>query len=190
MINHEHKFIFTHIPKCAGTSIFESLFGIGIGYSDHNTLKEDLNKRTSKYFKFTFTRKPWSRFVSTYFYFKKYGRDGEGDVNMGNVVNRYNDFKHFALNFNKIPATEWGYPHFKEQIHWVHELHDFVGKCENLQEDFNIVCDKIGIPRQELPHKNKTKHKHYTEYYDDETREIVAELYAKDIEYLGYEFGE
>ena len=188
MIIHKHKCIFTHIPKCGGSSIYQSLSG-SEAYSNHNRLPKDLNDQTKNYFKFTFTRNPWDRFISNYFYFKKYGRD-KWDAKMGEIVNRYNSFKDFALNFNNIPEGDWIYGHFKEQSLWATENHDFTGRFERLQEDFNVVCDKIGIPPQQLPHKNKSNHKHYTEYYDDETRDAVAKKYAKDIEYFGHKFAD
>ena len=104
---------------------------------------------------------------------------------MKNLSTKDETFNDFILNKSK--SYRWGGDN--QSQHNFTKCCDFIGRYENLQEDFNIICDKIKIPRQELPHFNKTKHKHYTEYYDDETREIVAEKYAKDIEYFGYKFG-
>ena len=64
---------------------------------------------------------------------------------------------------------------------------DFIGRFENLENDYKYICQKIGLTTK-LPHVRASKHKHYTEYYDDETREIIADRYAKDIEYFGYKF--
>ena len=195
MISKKHKFIFVHITKCGGTSVENALEKYGGEYlwnrdemtnENHQYIhpkhvlaeKYSLTKYWKNSFKFTFVRNPWSREISAYFYRK-----------------RMTDFRgtfeeHLAsTNFIVNPL------HHGNQYNWLvshngkMEL-DFIGKFENFQQDFNTICDKIGIPHQELPHDNKTKHKHYTEYYDDETREIVAEKYAKDIEYFGYKFGE
>ena len=71
-------------------------------------------------------------------------------------------------------------------------LVDFVGKFERLQKDLDIACDKIGIPRCILPHRNKGidsgRKKHYSQFYTDKTRDLVRKLYKKDIEYFEYEF--
>jgi hypothetical protein len=65
---------------------------------------------------------------------------------------------------------------------------DYVGRFENLQNDFDVVCDKIGMDTPSLPRALETQHEHYTEYYDSETREHVGLRYKEDIEYFGYEF--
>lgn len=182
MISHKHKCIFVHIPKTAGVSIY-TVFGTDRRKQDHSNLRENMryrHRRKKKYFKFCFVRNPRDRFLSTYFYLKKGGRGGNGDVHDAKILNQFENFKEFVDNFDKI-KNDFADRHFYEQFFWMDDKLDFIGKCENLQEDFNFVCDKLGIPHQKLPHHNKSKHKSYTEYYDDETRQIAAEQYRKDI---------
>ena len=61
---------------------------------------------------------------------------------------------------------------------------------EVLDDDFLNFCNDVGLGEIILPRKNKTTHKHYTEYYDSDTRQVVAGRHAKDLEYFGYKFGE
>ena len=185
-----HQCIFTHIPKCAGSSIHKAFIGDQNTSSEHSKLDKIIfHEKIENFFKFTFVRNPWDRFLSTYFYFKKYGQDNGGDMLTGFIVNRFDSFNDFTKHFPMIPDKIFPCPHFNPQNEWVDERHNLIGRFENLQADFDVVCEKVGLDKRILPHANKTDHKHYTEYYDNETRQIVAKKYAKDIEYFGYEFG-
>lgn len=199
-ISHKHKFVFIATGKTGSTTI-------GTCLDEYSDVKSTGTKRTEflkdnryythisagelkphfqekgwdwgKYFSFAFVRNPWSRLVSNYFYRYHRRPNAWKEESFWDFI--FSGAKH-SLSANS-------------QLSYMvdtsgNQLVDFIGKYENLQQDFDIVCDKIGIPKQQLPHINKTKHKHYTEYYDNETRDFVAEKYAKDIEYFGYEFGE
>ena len=65
---------------------------------------------------------------------------------------------------------------------------DFIGRFENLNEDTGTVFRNLGISGASLPHNNSSHHRDYRSYYTEETRDLVAERYARDIEFFGYEF--
>lgn len=65
----------------------------------------------------------------------------------------------------------------------------FVGRFEQIEFDWLVVADRLNVTQQ-LPRVNASQHEHYTQYYDDESREIVRRLYKTEIEHLGYEFGQ
>jgi chondroitin 4-sulfotransferase 11 len=189
--------VFVHIPKNAGCSL-DKCIGELVSTVGHDTRDENYkflreHHIPETWFCFCFSRNPWDRVVSAYFFLKNHGHpehpQDADDFNL--YFGAFDTFRDTLLGWDDKFYEQI---HFRPQYQWICDgdgklIPDFIGKVENLQEDFNTVCDKIGIPRQQLPHANKTKHKHYTEYYDDETKQIVAEKYAKDIEYFGYEFG-
>ena len=65
---------------------------------------------------------------------------------------------------------------------------DFIGRFENIKEDFKKITDKLNIKRT-LKKTNTSKRKEdYRLYYDEETKAIVNEVYRKDIQLFNYEF--
>jgi hypothetical protein len=55
--------------------------------------------------------------------------------------------------------------------------------------DWAFVAQKLGV-NPELPHwRANPRARHYTEYYNDRTKQLVADKFRIDIEHFGYEFG-
>jgi len=186
LISDEHKFIFIHIAKTAGQSMVRGVFMEEIVDAVNSPgLDAPIDDEKWKdYFKFTFVRNPWDRMVSAYNY-------QIGGVPKGNS---FSDWLHnFAWDERGNPINK----HWLEQhLHvkrdgpmWV----DFVGRFENLEEDWKKVCRIIG-KEWELPHKNynrgKPRNMSYIDYYDEDTKWIVAKKFRKDIELFGYTFEE
>ena len=62
-------------------------------------------------------------------------------------------------------------------------------RFENLNEDWNNMFSELNLkPIPQLPSANKSSHKHYSDYYDDESQEFIAKMFKKDINFFEYEF--
>ncbi len=124
-------------------------------------------------------------------------------LNLNNEQKTIESFQEFAFvsfaEFTKYIIENYGTenePHYEIQIDKFErqlgtlDKINYVGRFENLQEDFDIVCKKLNLPEISLSHTNKSRFNpvHYSEFYDNETRQLVEKEYAKDIEYFGYEF--
>jgi hypothetical protein len=158
------------------------------------------------YFKFSFVRNPWDRLVSEYKY-----RGYPVRMDFKTYLFRHLPPAGFSdLYTHVIPQYDFLHDEAGRQ------LVDFVGKYESLQADFDQVCARLGIPGTPLPHANRSgevkprirtlndikkqlrrwlwnlerRHTfpHYSQYYDQESRDYVASLYRNDIEAFGYSF--
>ena len=63
---------------------------------------------------------------------------------------------------------------------------DFIGRYETLGGDLKLALERVGLClATELPYAKATFRQNdlpYRDYYDDETRDIVANWYAREIE--------
>lgn len=205
------KFIFTHPPKCGGTSL-EDQFGFlklrqkypQVHRLKHASLEEHFvelknkNVKFEDFFKFSIIRNPWERFVSFYNHckYKEYA-EWEKKKNHREFPNYIKDainmsfkeyiFKYSKNKFNSEVSTK-PFMVFQNKFYL-----DYVIRLENLKEDLLTIKDRLQIDFEtDTPHRNNADlflpRKHYTEYYDTETRELIEERFEWDIKTFNYKF--
>lgn len=158
-------------------TVFRRLFR-GMRFYNHMTagqIRRRIGDNTwNEFFKFCFERNPWDKAVSHYWYRKKNPRKPP--------IGSFEEY----VESRRCPVD---YPLYTRNG----ELAvDFVGRYENLESDFHAILDRIGLPLESLPTRANTQFrispKSYQDYYDDRTRQLVADLYAKEIELFDYRF--
>ncbi|MEM7131327.1 MAG: sulfotransferase family 2 domain-containing protein [Chloroflexota bacterium] len=139
-------------------------------------------KEFQEYFKFTFVRNPWARVYSWY----------------QNVMRDENHRKRHGVpddctfeSFLEDHANQWA---LQPQLYWLTDRKgniplDFIGRFESLAGDFAHVCEVLKLDDSDLPRMiaSKSKH-HYTDFYNEKTKKLVAKRYAEEIDYFGYHF--
>ena len=205
MFSVKNNFIYIWIPKCAGSSL-SSIVKNYIDKPHVGTTHENLQSYQKSFrdsaFKFTFVRNPWDRIFSTYnFYlgqspehiYYKYDKPKVDFIKRNKLT--FGEYVNLALGSKESHSL--GINHIKGDIHLKPIIgyfcrdkkdFDFIGKFENINEDFKQVSKKLNWNHQEIPHKNKSKHNCYRDAYDKDLIKIVYDKYEKDINELSYDF--
>lgn len=231
MICPQQQCIFIHIPKTAGQSV-ETVFlqRAGLSWENRAALLLRPNDDPAQgpprlahlkardyvaygyisqdafdaAFKFAYVRNPWARMTSLYHH-----------------LSTTRSFRAYVLGeFRQKVWREMAW-FVGPQSDFIYDddgrlLVNFVGRFERLQADFDIICRRLGMPPEPLPHVNHAadhrriylgpnprkllrswrkrltkpapRYARYQDYYDADTRALVAELYQSDIELFGYRF--
>jgi len=203
MIDHQRKLIFVHLRRTAGNSIEVALGGITLlgrdgeptldwdnalhrgktpfkidnrGHYIHDTataIRNQFPEEFSSYKKFTIVRNPWDQLVSLYLRLSPHDHHA---VNFKPWLFSLKRPAHGTLPFCSLFDTRGSL------------LVDYIGKYENIADDFSRICDACGIENLALPETNKSFKRHYRDYYDPASREFVRKLCDAEINEFGYSF--
>lgn len=215
LLSIKYNFLFVHIAKTGGTSVRAALaplrwrdpmfipqfiasrlshatgHRIASKFPRHAKIiaaKEMLPRELfEKLFKFAFVRNPWDLQVSSWHHLRR---------ERPHLIDHLPGFESF-LRWKLDPERPYQYhidTSIEHQTDYLKDLDgtilvDFIGKYENLQEDYEEACRRIRIKPPTLPHKRQAKERtDYRDYYDDDLAQLVADYFREDIETFGYTF--
>ena len=210
MISYDKRCIFIHIPKCGGTSIENVIWPHPEDLTEANLWWGFVSKYHNKYqtgglqhllarqvrsevgleifnsfYKFTIVRNPWDRIVSQFAYMQT-----RPDLMDFIGMQPETEFKAYLGLIQKKQHVQW-----TPQTDFILDqdgtlLVDKIGHLESIEKDSREVFETLGVCRGQaaILHANRSKRKSLDHYYDQESIEIVSEVYSSDINYLNYSF--
>lgn len=203
MISERYGFIYVHIPKTGGNSIQTALapyaddvvvlrpsvghvldedgrqgvdvFNPALGFDrpehKHATLsdyRERLGDDFSRYLIVTSVRNPWDRVISNTAFHREDGLPMDRVVPLDDLV---------------LPRSMVDYLTLEGDVRVDHAI-----RFEEMQSDFDALCDRLGLSRTPLPHKNRSRRGGYATCFDVDTARHVSRAFAADNAYFGYTF--
>ena len=138
-------------------------------------------KQFDEYFKFTIVRNPWDR---AYSWYRNIMRDEIHQKALN--INSGCSFNEFINNH----LDNWA---LKPQIDWLKDENnniqfDFIGKFEDLNETFYKIRSRFNIKDTELPITLYSGKNDFRKAYDNNSKTIIAEHFASEIELFNYSF--
>jgi hypothetical protein len=211
VISLSKRFLFIHVPKTGGNSIFQALreyseeriitpgpvqdglerFGtVNDSYPTivkHSSLSEHQSALPPDVFeslyKFAILRNPWERMIS--WFFSPHRQLPQKDRRAGHGAGQWSR-DHFLRFLSRRQATRH-YTCLPDAPTLSHDL-DALLRFERLDEEFAAVCSRLDIPPRPLPKYNCSIRQHYSHYYDDELEALVGEMFREEIAFAGYRF--
>ena len=216
LLSNRYNFLYVHIAKTGGTSVRAALKSLQ--WRDPYYLAQFIASRLSHLtghriaaklprhariicaqemlpkeffdglYKFAFVRNPWDLQVSSYHHLKRerpqllVGRESFDAFTRWKLDQE----RPYQYHLDTSIALQTDYlVDLRGKL-----LTDFIGRYERLQDDWLTICARIGIAPPALPHKRQARDRKrdYRSYYDDDTAQLVADHFHRDIELLNYRF--
>jgi hypothetical protein len=204
MIDHTHKCIFIHIQRTGGTFIEQHIFKNSMEGKQKAKEKHLIASQAKKiykeywndYFKFSFVRDPWARFVSMLKFIDQFNVILDKDtkkINIDGYIKKYgNDIiVEQDLKYSNRDEVFDLNKHKKEQVYlniFDEEL-DFIGKTENLEKDIEFIKNKLNLTyKSQVPIKKMNIN--YDDYFTDEVKCQIQNMYKNDIKTFDYKYGD
>ena len=206
IISHKYKCIFIRIPKTGSTSIETLLKELDpncissdestppYGHHSANQVKQMIDiKIWNAYFKFCFIRDPYKWFLSQYSDNMQFTHEPSQRIHIllddnyklntpkNNVITKNDACKLFLFLHNWTCSPTLGFKYHNTlagQSMYLDEKLDFVGKLENISNDFEYIKKILGI-QESLKHLNKSSSNKLS--YDEDAHKLITILYKEDI---------